>query len=119
MEDGTWRKGEPIFVSGAANTGTSGSSSSGSSSGGGSGSSSGSGSGNNNYNNNNNNNLRDIGNSYVFFFDIIEALMESMAVKQPELLSPYLRNLERCVLWAETNVAEEMLPNECDRETNR
>ena len=45
--------------------------------------------------------------------------MESIASKQPELLSPYLHNLERCVLWAETNVAEEMLPLECDQETNR
>ena len=48
-----------------------------------------------------------------------QALMESMAVDHPELLSPYLRHLERCLLWAETNVAEEMLPNVCDEETNR
>ena len=64
MEDGTWRKGEPIFISGAAVTANTGHtvSNSGSGSGGG-GADSGS---------NNNNKQRDIGNSYVFFFDIIE-----------------------------------------------
>ena len=61
MEDGTWRKGEPIFVSGAATTATTTTNNSNSNSGGSSGSSSNSGS-------------RDIGNSYVFFFDIIEVM---------------------------------------------
>ena len=168
MEDGTWRKGEPIFISGAAVTNNhSGSSDSDSDSGSDGGSGSGTDS-DRSSSSNNNNKQRDIGNSYVFFFDIIEvtyllhlpiphylildyylpndvyyvvchqstdtlyqlfppppiyslhqALMESIASKQPELLSPYLHNLERCVLWAETNVAEEMLPLECDQETNR
>ena len=69
MEDGTWRKGEPIFISGAAVTNNhSGSSDSDSGSGSDGGSSSGSDSGSSN----NNNKQRDIGNSYVFFFDIIE-----------------------------------------------
>lgn len=39
---------------------------------------------------------RDIGNSYVFFFDLVGSLMGPIAEKQPELLAPYLPNLERC-----------------------
>ena len=106
--DGTWRKGEPIFASGeavasstnaggpgptatAAATTTSTSSSSVNS---GTAASSGG--------------KRDIGNSYVFFYDIVEALMVSMGDKQPHLLAPYLPHLERCVAWAEENQLEEV-----------
>jgi hypothetical protein len=102
--DGTWRKGEPIFASGEAvasstNAGgpatatkaTTTSSSSGTS---GTAASSGG--------------KRDIGNSYVFFYDIVEALMVSMGDKQPHLLAPYLPHFERCVAWAEENQLEEV-----------
>ena len=41
---------------------------------------------------------RDIGNSYVFFFDIISSLLSAMADSYPELLAPYLPNLEKWVL---------------------
>ena len=40
---------------------------------------------------------RDIGNSYVFFFDIISSLLSAMADSYPELLAPYLPNLEKWV----------------------
>ena len=39
---------------------------------------------------------RDIGNSYVFFFDLVGALLGDIADNEPELLAPYLPNLERC-----------------------
>lgn len=78
--DGTWRKGEPIFKTGAS---------------------------------------RDIGNSYVFFFDLIGCLLGPLAQAQPDLLSPYLPNFERCLSWAETNILEEMLPDVCDPVTGR
>ncbi len=97
-QDGTWRKGEPIFSSGEAvgsgstssssyssGTSTSSSSSSGTST------STGSSVGENGTGAASSGKSRDIGNSYVFFFDIIEALMVSMGEKQPELLAPYLR----------------------------
>lgn len=38
---------------------------------------------------------RDIGNNYVFFFDIIDSLVSSIGSFQPELLLPYLKNIER------------------------
>lgn len=38
---------------------------------------------------------RDIGNNYVFFFDLVGALLTALGEQQPALLSPYLRNLER------------------------
>jgi hypothetical protein len=41
---------------------------------------------------------RDIGNSYVFFFDIISCLLSSMADTHPELLAPYLPNFEKYVM---------------------
>ncbi len=38
---------------------------------------------------------RDIGNSYVFFFDLIEKLLGPLGDKNPEVFAPYLTNLER------------------------
>jgi hypothetical protein len=38
---------------------------------------------------------RDIGNSYVFFFDFVGCLLHAFAEKQPHLLAPYITNLER------------------------
>jgi hypothetical protein len=54
---------------------------------------------------------RDIGNSYVFFFDIVSGLIKALP---QELLMPYTENLERCVDWAEKNVQKEMAPVDCD-----
>ena len=58
-EDGTWRKGEPIFTQ--SDRGSN----------------------------------RDIGNSYVFFFDMIGSLLGPLADSEPSLLAPYLPQLER------------------------
>lgn len=62
---------------------------------------------------------RDIGNSYVFFFDIISCILSSMADTNPELLAPYLPNFVKCLEWAEGNIVEEMLPDVCDTITGR
>ena len=51
---------------------------------------------------------RDIGNSYVFFFDLVGGLLSSGL--PTSLLAQYLENFERCLTWAEENVLEEMLP---------
>lgn len=63
----------------------------------------------------------DIGNNYVFFLDMVDALLGpgSMAERDPGLLAPYLPQLERCLAWAEANVLEEMLPEDCDPVTER
>eukprot|EP01031_Cornospumella_fuschlensis_P033266 gene33266-40246_t len=61
---------------------------------------------------------RDIGNNYVFFFDLVASLLSSIGSKQPAVLAPYLSNLERCVEWAEINIQQEMLPEELDADTN-
>ena len=106
--DGTWRKGEPIFkVGGGGGSGSGGVGGVGGrpaavappvtaapSS-------------------------RDIGNSYVFFFDLVGSMLGPLAQSQPSLLAPYLGNLERCLSWAETNILEEMLPDLCDSTTGR
>lgn len=61
---------------------------------------------------------RDIGNSYVFFFDLIGSLLGSIAEKQPDILAPYLPNFERCLSWAENNCLQEMLTDfGCDPST--
>ena len=60
---------------------------------------------------------RDIGNSYVFFFDLVGGLLSSGL--PTTLLSQYLENFERCLTWAEENVLEEMLPEVCDPVTGR
>jgi hypothetical protein len=65
------------------------------------------------------NSSRDIGNNYVFFFDLLGSLLNSIGLKQPTLLAPYLHNLERCVEWAETNIQQEMLPEQIDERTGR
>ena len=62
---------------------------------------------------------RDIGNNYIFFFNFIADMLNSVALSQPNLFSPYLENLERCLNWANTNVLEEVLPDFCDSLTNR
>lgn len=66
-----------------------------------------------------NNGKRDIGNSYVFFFDLVGSIVMSISPTNPELLAPYLPELERCVSWAEANVISEMMADECDPVTNR
>ena len=63
--------------------------------------------------------MRDIGNSYVFFFDLIGSILGPMADKDPFLIAPYLPQLERCLLWAESNILEEMLGDNCDPVSNR
>jgi len=60
---------------------------------------------------------RDIGNSYVFFFDLVGGLLSSGL--PTTLLAQYLENFERCLTWAEENVLEEMLPEVCDPVTGR
>eukprot|EP01041_Mallomonas_annulata_P009233 gene9233-19148_t len=82
-EDGTWRKGEPIFTQNELG------------------------------------NKRDIGNSYVFFFELIGGILGPLADNEPTLLAPFLPQLERCVTWAESNILQEMLPEICDPKTFR
>ena len=38
---------------------------------------------------------RDIGNSYVFFFDLIETILDPISERHPELLMPYIKHIER------------------------
>lgn len=57
---------------------------------------------------------RDIGNSYVYFLDMVSDIVSVLTPLQSQLLEPYVSNLERCVTWIEGNVLEEMLPEECD-----
>jgi hypothetical protein len=54
---------------------------------------------------------RDIGNSYVFFFDIVSNIIKALP---QEVLMPYIPNFERCLTWAENNVQKEMPPLDCD-----
>jgi hypothetical protein len=56
-------------------------------------------------------NNRDIGNSFVFFFDIVSGIIKALP---QELLSPYMNNFERCVTWAENNLQKEMPEIDCD-----
>ena len=63
--------------------------------------------------------MRDIGNSYVFFFDLVSSLLGPMAEKDPFLIAPYLPQLEKCLAWAEANILEEMLGDVCDPVSNR
>jgi len=81
-DDGTWRKGEPIFSKADKS-------------------------------------MRDIGNSYVFFFDLLGSILETMAEKDPFLIAPYLSQLEKCLVYAEANILEEMLGDVCDPVSNR
>ena len=100
--DGTWRKGEPIFNpadSGSDRTSSSSSSSSSS--------------------NIEPSAIRDIGNSYVFFFDMVSSMLNTLAEKDASLLSPYLNNLGRCLQWAEGSVMKEILKEDCNVATNR
>ena len=60
---------------------------------------------------------RDIGNSYVFFYDAVGAILSSGL--PASMLSKYLVNFERCLTWAENNISEEMLPEVCDPLTGR
>eukprot|EP01040_Poterioochromonas_malhamensis_P011004 gene11004-11991_t len=55
------------------------------------------------------NSRADIGNNYVFFFDLVSSILSSIGSKQPMLLAPYLTHLERCLEWAESNIQQEML----------
>lgn len=57
---------------------------------------------------------RDIGNNYVFFLDMVGSLLTTIGLKQPGLMAPYLKNLERCIHWAEVNIQQEMLPEKVD-----
>lgn len=56
---------------------------------------------------------RDIGNSYVYFFDIVSAIIRTLP---QEILMPYIPNFERCLVWAENNVQKEMPPLDCDED---
>mmetsp|Transcript_23496 Transcript_23496/g.32208 ORF Transcript_23496/g.32208 Transcript_23496/m.32208 type:complete len:593 (-) Transcript_23496:2185-3963(-) len=66
-----------------------------------------------------NSGTRDIGNNYVFFFDLLASVLGSIGDARPELLIPYLPQLERCLTWAETNIQKEMLPDIFDPVTGR
>lgn len=63
--------------------------------------------------------MRDIGNNYVFFFDLVGSLLGTMAEKDPFLIAPYLPQLEKCLMYAESNILEEMLGDVCDPVSNR
>lgn len=54
---------------------------------------------------------RDIGNSYVFFMDLVGEMLDTLP---SFLLASYLPNLERCLSWAENNVIREMIPADCN-----
>lgn len=41
------------------------------------------------------NTSRDIGNNYVFFFDVLSGILEEMGESHPQLLAPYLDKLTR------------------------
>lgn len=56
----------------------------------------------------------DIGNNYVFFFDLLGCMLGPMAEKEPNLFAPYISEIERCLTWAETNVLQEMMAEDCD-----
>lgn len=45
-----------------------------------------------------NSGTRDIGNNYVFFFDLLASVLGSIGEARPELLTPYLPQLERSLL---------------------
>jgi hypothetical protein len=93
--DGTWPKGEPIFNPGDLDSKMS------------------------NFSRSTSGIGRDIGNSYVFFFDILGSLLRTIGRKDPHLLALHLENFERGLKWAEDNVIREMLPENCDPDTNR
>ena len=95
--DGTWRKGEPIFNPADSSSSPSSSSSS---------------------SNIEPSAVRDIGNSYVFFFDMVSSMLSTLAEKDASLLSPDLNNLGRCLQWAEGSVMKEILKEDCDITTN-
>jgi hypothetical protein len=61
----------------------------------------------------------DIGNNYVFFLDLVGCMLGPMAEREPNLLAPYLPQLELCLTWAETNVLQEMMSEDCDPITER
>uniref|UniRef100_A0A0G4H9J9 AAA+ ATPase domain-containing protein n=1 Tax=Chromera velia CCMP2878 TaxID=1169474 RepID=A0A0G4H9J9_9ALVE len=54
---------------------------------------------------------KEIGNSYVFFVDLLGEIVKALGEKEPELLAPYLENIERCVEWLEDNVLQEKSPS--------
>ena len=56
----------------------------------------------------------DIGNNYVFFFDILGCMLGTMAEREPNLFAPYIPEIERCLTWAETNILQEMMAEDCD-----
>ena len=62
---------------------------------------------------------RDMGNNYCFYYDFLADLLDKVSDKHPELLAPYLPQIELSLRWAEDNVLEEMLPEECDNVTGR
>ena len=92
-EDGTWSKGEPI------EGGTSSS----------------------NNNSIGGNKRRDIGNSYVFFVDMLASIIGSVSSEGgggPELLKPYMSHLQRSIDWVEKHVQTETLELPSTSEVN-
>lgn len=49
---------------------------------------------------------REVGNSFVFFMDLVGSLVGSLMKQHAHLLQPYISNLERCIMWAESNILE-------------
>lgn len=62
---------------------------------------------------------RDMGNNYIFFFDLLGEILDKVSDRHPELLAPYLSQIELSLRWAEENILEEMLPEQCDEVSGR
>jgi hypothetical protein len=60
---------------------------------------------------------KNIGNSYVFFFDVVESLLTSIGEKAPQLLIPYVENFERCIEWAESNIQQGLVSDPDSNDT--
>jgi len=60
----------------------------------------------------------DIGNSFVFSFDLIGSLLETFEATRANSLRPYLGHLEKSLQWAEDNLVESMVSSSCDLETS-
>jgi len=59
----------------------------------------------------------DIGNSFVFTFDLLASLLGTIGISHPEFLRPFLPQLYKSLSWAEDNVVEMALSSYCDVNT--
>lgn len=60
---------------------------------------------------------RDIGNAYVFAFDMIGTLLTTFE-NEPELFAPYVPKLEKLLKWAEDNVLVDVCAEYCSLESH-